>query len=112
IIDQRVGNSRHVQGGGEQNRRLDFTQFVDLSRASQLAECVADEYGARHFLLEEITRMGKHGGYSGADIRSPCQRWMSDRHTRDIGDGIQRSDRKNTDRQTYVPGTRALALLD
>ena len=59
IIDQKIADVRNAQRRGQQNRRFDLAEFVDLRRAHQFPETVADKNRARNFFLKQISACGK-----------------------------------------------------
>ena len=52
---------------GERDRRFDRAELVDLRRAGELAEGVADEHRARHLLLKHIAGVRHDDGDAGAN---------------------------------------------
>ena len=67
VIDHSVCRSRHSQSRSQENGRLNFTEFIDLSRAHELSKTVSDENGTRNFVAKQISRVGKNCGYSCAE---------------------------------------------
>jgi len=61
VVDERVRNTRHTQGGCEQDRSFDFAKFIHLGGASQLAEGVTEEDRAGHLFAENISGMWQDG---------------------------------------------------
>ena len=91
VINQRVGDARHIQRRSEQNWSFDFTEFVDLGRAGKFPERVADENRARNLLAEKISVVRQNRGDSCPHIVATNQRLVTDRNTTYVGDGVQRS---------------------
>ena len=67
VSDERVGHAGGGKRGGQQNRRFNLAQLVDLRGAYQLAERIAHKDRPGNFFSEEIAAVGQDGGDSGAD---------------------------------------------
>jgi hypothetical protein len=80
----------HAEGVGEDDGGFDGAEFLDLRGAGEFAEGVADEYGARNFLLEEIAGMRENSCHTGAYIGAFDNRCMADANAGDVGDGVER----------------------
>ena len=94
VVEQGVGHARHVERGGERDRRLDLAQFVDLRGAGQLAEGVADEDRAGHLFAEQIAGMRQDRRDAGANIVAANQRGVADADAGHVGDGVERPARQ------------------
>ena len=67
---------------------------------------VADEYGARHFVAEEITGVRQNHRDAGAYVVAADQRSVPHADSRDIGDRVQRAARQRTAGQTDLRRAR------
>ena len=106
VVEQRVGHARHVQRRGQEDRRLDLAELLDLCRPRDLAEAVADEDRARHFLLKEAPAVRQHRGHAGADGLAADDGGVPDADAGDVGDGVERPRLERADDDAHVPRAR------
>jgi hypothetical protein len=104
VIEQRIGGARHAQSRSQNDGRLDLAEFFDLRRTHQLAEAVADEDCARHFLLKQIARMRQDGGDAGANVRAANDGRVADAHAGHVRNRIERARRQNADAHADLSG--------
>src|SRR5262249_18236266 len=81
---------------------FDLSQLVDLCRASQLAEAVADEDGSGHLLLKEIARVRQYRRDPGANAVAADHGGMADRNAVHVCDGVARPGRQNAHDQSHI----------
>ena len=108
---QGIGCAPHAKCAGEQNRRLNLTQFPDLGRTHQFAIAIADVDPCRQRFLKQVSRRRYDGGNTGANIVAFNDGRVTDLNAVDIGDCIQRPGRENADRQTNVACAWALKFF-
>ena len=95
VGDDRLEGGPNGQSVGQDDRRLDRAQLLDLRRAGKLAEGVAHENGARDFLLKQVAAVGEDGRDARMDLLSIVDRRMPDPDSRDVGDGVEWSGRED-----------------
>ncbi len=116
-LRQRIGHDRLKSGAdgqcvGQDDRRLDRPQLLDLCRAGELSEGVAHKHGAGDLLLEEIAAVGEDGRHAGVDLIPLVDGRLPDSNATDVGDGIQRPGWEDARRDTQVTRSRpALVTL-
>ena len=88
VLHQRRLHGANTQRIGEQNRRFQRAQFIDLDKAGGLAEAVDNIACRQEFVVEDISLMGQQSRHAGLDV-SLRQRAVSHRHPRHIADLIQ-----------------------
>ena len=91
---------------GQDDRRFDRAQLVDLRRAGQLAEGVADEDRAGHLVLKHVAAVRQDRGHPGPDAIAFDDRRVSDAHAVDVGDRIARAARVDADDDAEVSRAR------
>src|SRR4029079_6608798 len=110
VVEERVGDTRHVQRRRQENRRLDLAELLDLRRSHDLAEAVADEDAGRHFLDKEIPAVREDGGDAGADGLAADDGGVPDADAGDVGDGVERPRRHRAEDHAGLAGARARRL--
>jgi hypothetical protein len=106
--DHRVSRLPDTERAGEEDRCLQLSQLRDLGHAHQLAEPVPHLYCRRHPLVKEVAGMRNDGGDSCSHRISVAHRRLPHRHSRDVGNGIQRAGRKQSRSDAEVAGAMSL----
>ena len=88
VPDHRVDSDAHGQGVGQHDGRLDGAELVDLRRAGQLAEGVADVDRAGHLVLKEVAAVRKNRRHARADVVPANHRRVADADAWNIRDGV------------------------
>ncbi len=90
-LHQPFDRGADAQRVGQRDRRFDRAELVDLRRARELAEGVADEHRAGHLLLKHVAGVRHDDGHAGANGVAGDERRVADAHAGDIGDGVERA---------------------
>jgi hypothetical protein len=98
VVDEVIRDTRHTQCRGQQDRRFDFAEFVDLRRACEFAEAIADEDRAGHFFAKQIAAVWQNRGDSGAHVIAADESRVADKDAADVRDGVEWARRKNANR--------------
>ena len=96
ILHQCRLHGTHTEGIGEQDRRFQRPQLVDLDQAGRLAEAVDDMAGRQHLIVEHIARMRQQSRHAGLDI-AVRQGAVPHRHARHIADLVPGAVRQSAD---------------
>ena len=96
VLHQRRLHGAHTEGIGEQDRRFQRPQLVDLDQAGRLAETVDDMAGRQHLIVEHIARMRQQSRHAGLDI-AVRQCAVPHRHARHIADLVPGAVRQSAD---------------
>ena len=99
--DQRVGAGRHREGVGQQDRRLQLAEFLDLHQPDALAEAVQHLGGGDRLVAENVAVMRQDGGDAGAHVAFQ-HRGVTDRDPRHVGDRVARAGRQGAAGQAKV----------
>src|SRR6185503_1823642 len=102
IVQNRIRRAGHAERRCEQDRRFDLSQLIDLSRACQLAERIADKHRTRHFLPKEIATVRQDRRYPGSNILSARDSYLANLNASYICEAVQRSRGKNANNESQV----------
>ena len=58
VINQRVGDARHIQRRREHDRCFNLSEFVYLCRAGELSERISKEHRTRNLFAKQISAVG------------------------------------------------------
>ena len=96
-----------AQRVGQRDRRFDRAELVDLRRAGELAERVADEHRARHLVLKHIAARAERSTVTPVRTSSPSiERGVPDAHAGDVGDRVERARREHARREPDIARAR------
>lgn len=98
VVDDAVQAGGDVEGVGEDNRRFNVAEFLDLRIAGHLAEGIAQENARGHLFFEDVAAVGQDRGHARV-----CALFVvvhvdladeNARHVRDgvVGAGLQHAD--------------------
>jgi hypothetical protein len=107
-LDHRVGRLPDAERAGQQDRRLELAELLELCRADQLAEAIGDVERRRHALAVEVAAVRKDRGHAGAHRVALDDGRLADAHAGDVGDRVQRPRRHHADRDTGFTRARPL----
>ncbi len=109
-FDKRIGGNRDAQRVRQNYRRLKRAQFLDLRVSGQLPKAVPDRNRSRDFVLEEVAGTRETAVTPVLTLSPFYDRDVTDRHARNIGDGIARSGSKDSQAEPKLPGPGPLAF--
>jgi hypothetical protein len=114
IAEQRVGDPEHRQRAGQQHRRLDGAELLDLGRADHLAEAVVhgqargQRAAARVTADQRVVHDGRDAGPELAvlGVRRLDHGGMPDPDAGHVGDRVGRAGRQPAGSDAEVAGAR------
>src|SRR5687768_8124051 len=111
VVDERLDGRRDGERVRKDDRRLNRPQLVDLRRAGEFAESVADVNRARDLPLKQITLGRDDGGDTGADQVAFAQRRVAYLHASDVRNRVMAPRLHDADAQANVAGATGLIGL-
>ena len=103
-VDDGVRRRRDAQGVGQDDRRFERAELLDLGHAGELAVAVADRDPGRDLVLEEVADVRQNGRHARPDVLPFDERDLADLDPGDVGDGVERARRENADDEAEFPG--------
>ena len=106
VAHDRIHRRADAERVGQDDRRLDRAELVDLRRAGELAERVADEHRPGHLVLKDVAAVRHDRGDAGAHAVALDDGRVPDAHARHVGDRVQRARLVHTRRDAQVARPR------
>ena len=107
----RLERRSDAQRVGQDDRRLDRAELVDLSRAGELAERIADEHRSRDLVSKQIAGVRKDRRHTGAYAIAADDGRVTHAHAADVRDCVERTGIEDTWPDAELTGARPVARL-
>lgn len=107
-VEKRIGDAKHAQRSGKQDRRLDLPELVNLTQPDELAESIANRDRRADSIFKQIPTVRQDRRHSGSNRITLRQGVVTDANPQHISDRVQGTRRQFADYDSDVAGARSV----